>query len=606
MQDARPGTVLGRFDSTRFTDAGVTSTFLRRGDRYVVNTEGADGALHDFEVRYTFGVSPLQQYLVDFPGGRIQPLPLAWDTRPAAEGGQRWFSLHPGPRLPPTDDFHWTGRLLNWNYMCADCHSTAVRKGYVAAADSFATRWEEINVACEACHGPGARHATRARYPRWLRGILWRDDGLPAQLTERQGVRWSTDTTTGIPSRSVMRHTDREIETCAQCHARRTHIADGYTAGQPLLDFYVPLPLVAGLYYADGQQEDEVYTYASFLQSKMYRAGVTCADCHDPHTQKLRRPGNQMCMQCHGTATYNTPAHRSHVPNGQGTPCVSCHMPTTTYMQIDPRHDHSIRIPRPDLSASLGVPNVCAGCHANRDAQWAALQLRTWYQKTPTGFQRFATSFAADDRDVAGAADSLAAVASDATEPAIARASALARLGRHPGAIALHAAESSSRDANPLVRVAALSILEVSPPAQRIGIAVPLLADERRAVRVEAAWLLAPVSASLETAAQRSAFASAAAEFIASRQYNADRPDDRLALGSFYVSLGRLDSAAVEYRAAIHLAPRLVRAYLALAQVLRSQRLEPEAHRALCDGLIAVPNDPDLRRALGNSPSTCS
>ncbi|MGE5102750.1 MAG: multiheme c-type cytochrome, partial [Deltaproteobacteria bacterium] len=226
MQEARPGTVLGRFDSTRFSDAGITSTFLRRGNRYVVNTEGADGRLHDFDIRYTFGVYPLQQYLIELPGGHVQALLLAWDARPAAQGGQRWFSLNPGAVIDHSDEFHWTGRQYNWNYMCADCHSTAVRKGYDARTDQFHTTMSEINVACEACHGPGSAHASWGSYPSWIRGLVWRGDGLPAQLTERTGVRWSIDSITGNAHRNTPRQTDREIETCAQCHARRSHIAD--------------------------------------------------------------------------------------------------------------------------------------------------------------------------------------------------------------------------------------------------------------------------------------------------------------------------------------------------------------------------------------------
>lgn len=312
MQPATSSTVLGRFDGTTFSATGKPFTFFRRGDESIVRTDGTNGRLHDFTVRYTFGVWPLQQYLVDFPGGRFQALKVAWDARPVSSGGQRWFSLNAGSAAADTGELRWTGPEYTWNFMCADCHSTGVRKGYDAANDTYHTTVTEISVGCEACHGPGSEHLKWAAAPAWRRWLFWRDNGLPAQLTERRGVRWLLDSGASIAHRSVARTTDREVETCAQCHARRVHIADGYTAGAPLLDFYIPELIDSDLYYPDGQQRDEVFNYVSFQESKMYHAGVTCSDCHEPHSGQLRRPGNQLCEQCHRASTYDTPAHSRH------------------------------------------------------------------------------------------------------------------------------------------------------------------------------------------------------------------------------------------------------------------------------------------------------
>jgi predicted CXXCH cytochrome family protein len=582
MQPATPENVLGRFAGNKLVDAGVSYTFLRRGDTSIVNTIGASGTPSDFAIRYTFGVYPLQQYLVELGAGHVQALLVAWDARPASEGGQRWFSLGPGTEASHAERFHWTGSQYNWNYMCADCHSTGVRKQYEPAADSFHTTFAEINVACEACHGPGSRHVSWARYPGVLRRFVWRDDGLPSHLTERRGVTWSIDSASGNARRSTPRTTDHEIETCTQCHARRNHIADGYTAGAPLLDFYVPLPLLPGMYYPDGQQLDEVYTVASFQQSRMYSMGVTCADCHDPHTQKLRRPGNQVCLQCHRAAKYDTVAHHHHPAASAGARCVSCHLPDTTYMQIDRRHDHSIRIPRPDLSVTLAVPNACNRCHTDRDARWASAQVTGWYPVRNPGFQRFAQAFAADDRGDPAATDSLGVVASDATEPWIVRASALARLAARPGAAALQAAQRWTDDSNSVVRFYALSLLEGTGGDQRLSLATPLLRDSRRSIREEAAWLLAPLAGSLDATARR-AFDAAAAEFVASQRYNADRAPSRLRLVSFYAQLGRLDSAAAEFNAAARLDSAAAR----------------EFARALANAAPRSPEAAALLRALG-------
>lgn len=601
MREASDSSVLGDFDGATFAYDTVTSTFSRRGDRFVVRTDGPDGKLADFEVRYTFGVYPLQQYLVEEPGGRLQALSIAWDARPKEEGGQRWFHLYPGQGITHGDELHWTGRQQNWNHMCSDCHSTDVQKGYDAGTDSFRTSWSELNVACEACHGPASRHIEWARAPRILRSLLWRSDGLPEQLTERRGVTWTHDPATGQPRRSEPRATSREVQLCAQCHSRRAQIAGGYTAGAPLMDHYAPALIEPGLYYPDGQQRDEVYTYGSFLQSRMFHEGVTCSDCHDPHTQKLRAPGNALCTQCHTPAKYDQPAHHHHAAGSTGALCASCHMPQTTYMQIDARRDHSIRVPRPDQSVKLGVPNACNRCHTDRSARWAADRVRGWFGADPAGFQHFAEVFAADEAGQAGAAPGLQRLATDPAEPGIVRASALARLAHWPGPAALQSVEVGVGDPDPLVRRATLDLVETLDPRERIRWATPLLSDSVRAVRTQAAWVLAPASAALPSTEEQQAFARAAEEFVASQRYNADRPESRVTLGTFLAQLGREAEAATEYRAALRLAPRYVPAYVNLADLLRSRGMEADAARTLRDGLAVAPDNAVLHHALGLS-----
>ena len=601
MQPATPFTVLGRFDNFALTEGKLATKFSRDEGKFVVNTQGADGQMHDFDVRYTFGVYPLQQYLVAFPNGRFQALPYAWDSRPLDAGGQRWFAMNPGTRVAHTDDFHWTGRQQNWNFMCADCHSTGVRKGYDATKDQFSTAWAEINVGCEACHGPASEHVKWGQNPRVAR-VLSIGNGLINQLTERRRVDWDIDEKTGNATRSTERKTDKEIETCATCHSRRVQIAEGYTAGGgQLLDHYVPSLLVSGLYYPDGQQRDEVYNYGSFLQSRMYHAGVTCADCHEPHSQALRAPGNGVCAQCHVTSKYDVPEHTLHQAGTAGAQCVSCHMPATKYMVIDARADHSIRIPRPDQTISLGVPNACNGCHSTRTAMWADSQIVAKFGKTRKGFQKFAPAFVADDRNDSTAQQQLSRVAADSSESMIARASALARLAGHPGDVALASARNAANDPHPLVRRAALTILDQIPPKQRVDVAAPLLDDESRAVRIEAARVLAPVGSSLGDNDTREKFTRAAADFVASQRYLADRPEARDALGIFYTQTGKTREAEAEYRAALKLAPRYSRAYVNLADLLRTQGREPEVEAVLREGIAASPTDATLHHALGLS-----
>jgi predicted CXXCH cytochrome family protein len=309
MQAASEETVLGDFDNASLNRYGVTSSFFRKGETFMVRTEGADGKLRDYPISYTFGVEPLQQYLVEFPRGRLQALSLAWDTRPKERGGQRWFHLYPDEQIAHDDELHWTQPSQNWNSMCAECHSTNLEKNYDPAERTFSTAWSEIDVSCEACHGPGSDHVAWAgRKPGWEKHESGM--GLAISLDERKRVDWAMDPETGNAVRSRPRDSGREIGMCARCHSRRSPISGNYVHGEPLLDHYLPRLLDAGMYYADGQIDDEVYVYGSFIQSRMFQAGVTCSDCHEPHSLQLRAPGNGVCLQCHAATKYDRASHR--------------------------------------------------------------------------------------------------------------------------------------------------------------------------------------------------------------------------------------------------------------------------------------------------------
>ncbi len=360
MDLATDVTALGDFDDAEFTHAGITSRFYRKDSGFFVHTEGPGGEMAEFEIKYTFGIEPLQQYLVPFPGGRLQALPIAWDTE-----RERWFTLNPDTVIAPHDWLHWTRNGQNWNGMCAECHSTNLQKNLDPDTGTYATTWSEIDVSCEACHGPGSRH------------VAWAGmDEADRAPIENHGLQVASR---GIGNREY-------VDLCAACHSRRSEIAD-YDHGQGgLLQHFVPALLNEGLYHPDGQILDEVFVWGSFVQSKMYRNGVSCGDCHDPHSLALLRDGNALCTHCHEATTYDTSAHHFHAPSADGKPndgalCIRCHMPEQPYMVIDYRADHSLRVPRPDLTESLGVPNSCSqsGCHADRSLQWVVDAYTDWY-----------------------------------------------------------------------------------------------------------------------------------------------------------------------------------------------------------------------------------
>jgi predicted CXXCH cytochrome family protein len=604
MQHASDKTVLGDFNGASFDYYGVHSRFFRKDGKFIVETDGPDGRLAEFEVKYTFGVDPLQQYLVEFPDGRIQALSIAWDTRQKEKGGQRWFHLYPDEEIKHDDVLHWTKLDQNWNFMCAECHSTGLRRNYDASADSFATTWAEISVGCEACHGQGSTHAAWARDQNSWWPFGKREDpnkGLLVRFDERHGVTWPIDPQTGnarhTASPAALR---KEVETCGLCHARRGEFREDWVPGQWLSQTHVVEPLTRNAYHADGQIRDvvEAYNYGPFKQSRMFAAGVTCSDCHDPHGAGLRAPGEGVCLQCHASDKYANVGHRHHAGSGEPT-CISCHMPARTYMVIDRRHDHSFRIPRPDLSVKLGTPNACNDCHADKDSKWAAAAVETWFGPNRKGFQTYAGAFHASRTDQLDAAALLAAVVADRNVPAIARASALTELAPRTSPTNIGMARSALDDPDPMVRIGALDMLESVPAGQIWPWVSPLLADPVRGVRIRAASLLAPVPTANQPPPDRERFERAASEFVEAQRANAERPEARTTLGSFFARRNETSAAETEYKAALRLSPQYLAASINLADLYRQLGRDGEGEAVLRAAIAVSPRAAAAHHALG-------
>ena len=595
MQVPAPDTVLGDFNGVAFTHYDVTSMFSKKAE-FLVRTDGPDGQLHDYPVAYVFGVLPLQQYLLDIGNGRLQALGIAWDSRPKQQGGQRWFDLHPTERLPAGDELHWTGIQQNWNFMCAECHSTDVRRRYDAANDCYHTTSFEIDVSCEACHGPASRHVAWAEgEPRFAEIGSRPGKGLVVAFDERAGVVWARDEKTGLPVRSRARSTQKELDTCARCHSRRTVFDEDFVPGRPLLDTHWPELLTEPLFHADGQMRDEVYDYQSFLQSRMAQKGVTCSDCHEPHTGGLRVPGNGVCLQCHD-ARFDTKQHHFH-EQGTAAACVACHASTVTYMGVDARHDHGFKVPRPDLAARFGVPDACTGCHRDQKPAWASAKLQQWYGRLRTDRSTWTEAFAAARVHDFDANKLLLRVARDPEQPDIVRATALHELARPLDAAAARVVLEAVKQ-GPLLRWIAADVLSDSALELRAPLQ-SLLRDPVRAVRMAAARGLVAVDTKGWSEADAAALRDGVAEYVAAQRVNADRPEGRLNLGNFELARGDFARAETEFRAALRLHPQFVPAYVNLADLLRGRGREDDCERTLREGLAIAPRHGDLLHALG-------
>ncbi|MCZ6835761.1 MAG: ammonia-forming cytochrome c nitrite reductase subunit c552, partial [Planctomycetota bacterium] len=603
MQVVSESTMLGDFEDVTFEHRGVNSRFFRRDDGYFVETEGPKGVRGEYRIAYLFGVTPLQQYLIEFPNGRYQTLPLCWDSRPIDQGGQRWFHLYPDERIAPDDELYWTGPLQNWNLQCAECHSTNLKKNYDRLTDSYHTTFAEINVSCEACHGPGSNHAEWARAEPAGKTYEAGDDfRLAVRLKEPQLAAWVNDPLTQKPKRTSPLESQVQLGMCARCHSRRGGVTEEYVHGVSFLQTHRPALLDPTLYHADGQIQDEVYVWGSFVQSKMFQEDVRCVDCHDPHSGTLVMPQQQLCMKCHQGDQYAGPEHHFHemgIPGAPGVDCVDCHMPQRTYMVVDPRRDHSFRVPRPDLSVALGTPNACNDCHEDQTAQWAADATLKWYGPPDEQPPSAAPALHASATGRAGADAMLMRVTMDEAQSTIMRATALMMLRDQPSQPALEAIRQQVKAQDPLLRMAATRALAPYPPELRWEIGAPLLDDEVRLVRIESARILAADSNTFAKGDRTGPFKRALKELRHSLEINADRPSTLVDLANLHLELGQAKEAEQAYREALQLQANYVPASINLADLFRDLGREDQVLQVLREALQKSPDAAALHHSLG-------
>ena len=577
MDHANEQTVLGDFDDAEFDYDGVTSRFYRKGERYFAFTEGPGGEMTEFEVLYTFGVEPLQQYLVPFAGGRLQALPLAWDTEQ-----QRWFDLYPDTDISADDWLHWTRNGQNWNGMCAECHSTDLQKNYDPDNKTFNTTWSEMDVSCEACHGPASRH------------MAWAEiDPMGRPDVENYGL---------VVDTSVMDNR-QQVEMCAPCHSRRSEIGDYDHGPADLLENLLPSLLREGVYHADGQILEEDYVWGSFVQSKMYRNGVRCSDCHDVHNLALHKEGNELCLQCHRADTYDAYEHHFHQKIYEGEPsdgalCIKCHMPEQPFMVIDYRADHSLRVPRPDLSLEIGVPNSCSqsGCHDDQTIEWSADAYTTWYGQARK--PHFGSVLAAAQAGEPSAQEGLISLVESPLYPAIVRATALDALQTYPDARTNQVLQRALGDDEALVRHTAVESIAAATPEGLVELLAPLLFDSVRAVRIRTAARLSGVGREYFKAYQREALDKELAEYIGAMRASLDFAATGMNLGNLYNAQGETATAEHYYRTALEVDDLFYPAKMNLAVLLSQQGEDNEAEQLLREVLEAYPEQYDAAYSL--------
>lgn len=588
MDTALPRSVKGDFNNSRFIYYGDTARFYQQDGQYFVHTRDSVGKPADFKVSFTFGWQPLQQYLVQFPDGRVQTLPYCWDTRPKEKGGQRWFHLYGKDKVLPGDELYWTEINQNWNNMCADCHTTNYAKRFDINSNTFQSTWGEGKVSCESCHGPASGHIS------WTAQKAVADSlkGFAFDLAGQQ-LTWTMNAEKGIafPDKNIRK--TAQIETCARCHSRATRLTDTYYHGQPFLQSHIPVTVSMVNYHIDGQIREEDYEYGSFLQSKMYANGVTCVNCHDAHSMQLKAPGNATCNSCHSPAKFNLEAHTHHSENSIGSSCANCHMPVSTYMGVDDRRDHSIRIPRPDLSLTMGTPNACNKCHTDKTVSWTAKAFTNWYgTKLPAGKTYGEHLFAISKND-AGSEASWYELLSSPAYPAIIKATVLDQYPNYLSPRTVELRQQNLQSPDPNLRRFALISLAAFPPEEILPRAKPMLNDPVLAVRTEAINILSPQYASLD-ATTKQRFDQVMNEYLIIQRNMSDRPEGYMNQGIIFAATGRIQEAEQIYLLGLKRFPKFTALYANLADLYRGMGDEAKAGDLLQIGLELEPKNATL------------
>ena len=574
--------LLGDFNNATATHLDLKANFKTIDGHPVMSLTRSGKTTHHI-VSYSFGVFPLQQYLTETDDGRWQVLPFFWDARSAEDGGQRWITLHPQESISAADRLHWQQPLANWNGMCADCHSTGLVRNFSPAENRFDTKFSQISVSCGSCHGPqphtnnpissGSTAGFAPRFP----------IGHPGKSAASQRP----------PSKEAAQST---LEICAGCHSLRSPLVDGIDPREPFLDQFAPALPAPVLYFPDGQAKEEVYVWGSFLQSRMHKEGVTCGNCHDPHSQKLVVEGNALCSQCHAKEIYDVETHHRHKLGTEASQCVNCHMPVQTYMVVDDRRDHSFRVPDISASRKLNTPDPCTTCHINQSKSWAEQSLADW-QPSPATAKASSSNrlWQQLQSGVALTPTEFAQLMQDPEVAEIKKASALTEQAKfNPQIKSLPATEGQ-----PLLAVAVAHASAQMPLNQREALLGPMLNHKYRAVRIAAANQLRE-SVTNTTATSLSAQDFAQLKKVLEEANTADnisswRGEGLLNRGLHQERGGDLDSAIESYLQAIDRDPYFEPPYINLAELYRKQKDLRREQLLYTKALRAIPDSAILR-----------
>jgi hypothetical protein len=581
-----PGTpkfVVGDFRKTHFQGESSEAWMRRDGEHHSMRTRGADGQLADFPVQWVVGGKRMQDPITVLPDGRWQVLPVYFHVT----GKGEWvdYSEKKQGALTPDHPFFWTNFRRSAQHACLDCHVTGLDARYDRAAHTWATRFTDAGVACESCHGPGARHAD-TQDPR--------DIVQPSKLSPELG-----------------------LAVCAQCHGPRRPLfpildaAHRFQPGQRYDDHYQPITVFvggerSGDYFADGRPSTSSFEYQALLQSRCHtKGGATCLTCHAaPHAPHAANEvllpeqatasvsaNAATCQQCHADVFAQGQRHTHHRARA-AQDCLSCHMPPVVSGVLDHFADHALDVPAPDNTTRHGIPNACNTCHAKSTPESMSQALTKWWPQAAVRQQRrLRLAEAFDDKTAATSRPALEAVLADTEEaPSLRGAAAklLARRFKREAVPTLRATLKGTKDS--LLRSDLIEGLGVAGAREATEDLAPLLTEGSTWVRQAAALTLAGLG---------DARGLSAVESLASRPETSGLVQPHLMLGQLAMRRKDLTTATREFERALDLQPYNAEVLVKLADLYVVQG-HPELARERLEEALRF--DPQSRAAKQRLP----
>jgi tetratricopeptide (TPR) repeat protein len=274
-------------------------------------------------------------------------------------------------------------------------------------------------------------------------------------------------------------------------------------------------------------------------------------------------------------------------------------MPERTYMVVDPRRDHSIRIPRPDLSDKLKSPNACNKCHSDKSNQWSADWCRTWYGDPNRNGTHYGEVFWAARQAYPEALPELIRLVEDPESSVMVKATAVSLLQNYQDPSIIGVLRNSLSDPDPLIRFSAISALFAADDNTLLELALPRLNDSVLLIRVTAAFQLARVPAQYFGKPGLRQRDLVLQEYIETQMINADHPSARMNLGILALNQGDYAGAESSYKEAVEIEPALTTAYVNLADLYRVTSRDQEGEQILRDAIERGPDMAAVNYALG-------